>query len=226
MMSSGFKRRTILTALFLGVVLFTTLICLRKKSEVQPAAETPRPEIKHVVLLTIDTLRADALPAYGNTRIETPHLSDLCKKSILFERAQATSPWTRPSILSILTGLPPSIHGATSKAIEIEAVLPDAVPTLATLMRKAGYRTAGIGYNPFLSFSPNMKRGFQEYYFFPLKIMESDGTVTTFETFEPGGEFEEAMVAKTAINDSCSTTVLTELTKKWLARHSDEKFFL
>jgi len=226
MRNAVFTRCAILAGFILVVALAAILVCFRKRTEVRTAGNPPRPEIKHVILLTIDTLRADALPAYGNTRIETPHLSDLCKRSILFERALSTSPWTRPSILSILTGLPPSIHAATSKAIEIEAVLPDSIPTLATLMDRAGYRTAGIGYNPFLSYSPNTKRGFQEYYFYPLKIVESDGTETTIEPFEPEGNLEDAREAGTAINDRSATTVLTELTMNWLSRHAKEKFFL
>ena len=221
-------KKAVFAALVLGLILAVVLARGTKRSSAPlPGGTLARPEIKHVLLLTIDTLRANALPDYGNTRIATPHLSRLCNQAVLFEQAQAPSPWTRPSILSVLTALPPSIHAATEREIEVEVILPESVPTLAACMRGAGYRTAGIGYNPYLAFSPNMKRGFQEYYFYPPKVVRSDKVVAQCDRVNPrGGAFEGTRGLENSINNENATEVLTELTEKWLARHANEKFFL
>ena len=65
-----------------------------------------------VVLITIDTLRADRLGAYGSARGASPQLDRLTSRGVVFERAYATSPWTLPSFGSLLTGRLPSQHSA------------------------------------------------------------------------------------------------------------------
>ncbi len=222
-------KKTIFAIVILGLILAVALVRgIKQPAVLSGSDETPsRPEIKHVLLLTIDSLRADALPVHGNTRIATPHLSELCEQSVVFKRAQAPSPWTRPSILSILTGLPPSIHAATEREIEVEVVLPESIPILAKCMRAAGYRTAGIGFNPYLALSPNTKRGFQEYYFYPSRIVRSDNVLAQCDRVNPQeGAFESTRGLENTINRYNSTEDLTELTEKWLARHANEKFFL
>src|SRR6266849_7132203 len=64
-----------------------------------------------VVLVSIDTLRADHLPAYGYRGLETPHLDRLRRDAILFEEAYSPCPMTLPTHLSMLTGLLPPEHG-------------------------------------------------------------------------------------------------------------------
>jgi arylsulfatase A-like enzyme/Tfp pilus assembly protein PilF len=64
-----------------------------------------------VILISIDTLRADHLPAYGYSQVETPHIDRLRADSVLFENAYSHSPLTLPSHLSVLTGLLPYEHG-------------------------------------------------------------------------------------------------------------------
>ena len=191
--------------------------------------DPPARRIKHVVLLTIDTLRADALPFFGGQRLRTPNLSALARQSILFERAVATSPWTRPSMMSILTGLPPSIHGVTVRDIEVEAILPDTVQTLAERMQDAGYRTAGLGYNPFLAFSPNVKRGFQDFTFYPTeraKVVAAQAASRDPATPVDSREDRPPLSGTEKVDGFNSTPALTELTRKWLADHATEDFFL
>src|SRR3954470_11602199 len=64
-----------------------------------------------VVLISIDTLRADHLPAYGYAGVATPALDRLRRDSIQFENAYSSCPLTLPSHSSLLTGLPPAVHG-------------------------------------------------------------------------------------------------------------------
>jgi arylsulfatase A-like enzyme/Flp pilus assembly protein TadD len=94
-----------------------------------------------VLLVTIDTLRADHVGAYGSPRAKTPTLDALAARGVRFERASATVPLTLPSHTSILTGLYPPHHGVRHNAIfragpELE--------TLAERFRAAGYATGAV----------------------------------------------------------------------------------
>ena len=92
-----------------------------------------------VVLFSIDTLRADHLPAYGYTRVETPSIDALRRDAILFENAYSQVPLTLPSHLSMLTGLLPAEHGVrTNLGYRFDGA---AHPTLARILRHRGYAT-------------------------------------------------------------------------------------
>jgi arylsulfatase A-like enzyme/tetratricopeptide (TPR) repeat protein len=93
------------------------------------------------VLISIDTLRADHLPAYGYSKVETPSLDALGRDSILFENAYSPCPLTLPSHVSMLTGLLPSQHGVRSnRGYRFDGA---AHPTLARILRAHGYATGG-----------------------------------------------------------------------------------
>ncbi|MBN2491489.1 MAG: sulfatase [Planctomycetes bacterium] len=186
------------------------------------AARTPR--IPHVILLTIDTLRADSLPFHGNTRVKTPALAEIARRSVLFDHALAPSPWTRPSVISILTGLSPAVHGVTVDSIDVETLLPDSVRTLAECMRAAGYRTAAIGYNPAIAASPNVRRGFDDFLFYPEPEDESDPSAA--ESAPPASTGRAADDVAGRIDVDNATEILTELAERWLAGHASGPFFL
>ena len=93
---------------------------------------------RSVVLVTIDTLRADALGIYGGKDVSTPHLDQLAADGVLFEQAHATSPNTLPSHASILTGEYPFEHGVRSN---VGYGLPDEAVSLAERVAEAGYAT-------------------------------------------------------------------------------------
>jgi arylsulfatase A-like enzyme len=96
---------------------------------------------RSVVVISIDTLRADHLGAYGYPRSTSPNLDALARESVLFERAYSVSPATAPSHMSLLTGVMPSVHRVVSWHSTGERRLSDALPTLATLLKQAGYAT-------------------------------------------------------------------------------------
>ena len=92
-----------------------------------------------VILISIDTLRADHLPAYGYARVETPHIDALQRDSVLFENAYSHCPLTLPSHLSMLTGLLPAEHGVRANlGYRFDG---SAHPTLARILRPHGYAT-------------------------------------------------------------------------------------
>jgi len=120
----------------------------------------PPPEVSarpNLVLITIDTLRADHVGSYGSLTARTPTLDDLARRGVLVEDAVVQAPQTRPSHASLLTGLYPYQHGVRDNAAP---PLRASVPTLATLLKAAGFETAGfIGAYP-VSRASGLDRGF------------------------------------------------------------------
>jgi arylsulfatase A-like enzyme/parvulin-like peptidyl-prolyl isomerase len=94
-----------------------------------------------IVLVTIDTLRADHVGAYGAASGATPGLDALALRGVVLEEAVVQVPQTRPSHASLLTGLLPFEHGLRDNA---SPPLPRTVPTLASSLKKAGYATAAF----------------------------------------------------------------------------------
>ena len=97
----------------------------------------PRPDIVFVML---DTLRADALAAYGGNPELMPQLNARAADATVFTDVLANAPWTQPSVASLFTGLPPEEHGVVSIRYRLSA----AALTLAELLESQGYETAAF----------------------------------------------------------------------------------
>ncbi len=120
----------------------------------------PSHEGADVLLITIDTLRADALGFAGNTRVETPTLDRLAGAGRVFDDAHAHNVVTLPSHANILTGLYPYQHGVRENS---GFTLPARVPTLATLLKQAGYATGAFVAAYPLDSRFGLSRGFDVY---------------------------------------------------------------
>jgi len=105
-----------------------------------------RPDTAALILISIDCLRADHVGAYGYSRLTTPNLDAFARKAILFRDAMAASSYTLPTHASMLTGLPPSFHGATGRRR-----ISHSVDTLPELLSWEGVRIQGIVSGPFLA---------------------------------------------------------------------------
>ena len=123
------------------------------------ARENGGPERPNVVLIVLDTVRADMLSAYGYSKPTTPNLERIAREGTRFERAFATDFWTLPSHASLLTGLYPSEHHANSETLRLTG---DA-STLAENLSEVGFRTAAWVGNPWLSIRHGFGQGFQHY---------------------------------------------------------------
>lgn len=106
----------------------------------QPVAIEGGPRPRNLVLVVIDTLRSDALGAYGNPRGLTPALDALAGNGLVFENTVAQSAWTTPATASILSGLEPTRHGARRLGAPIDA----GVPLLAERLQAAGFETVAV----------------------------------------------------------------------------------
>jgi arylsulfatase A-like enzyme len=113
-----------------------------------------------ILLVTIDTLRADRVGAYGDAQARTPHLDALARSGLAFDRAYSPAPLTLPSHTTILTGLLPPAHGVRGNGA---FALGPGPPTLAEALRARGLRTAAfVGGFP-LSRRFGLDRGFEHY---------------------------------------------------------------
>ncbi|HEX6851929.1 MAG TPA: sulfatase-like hydrolase/transferase [Candidatus Polarisedimenticolaceae bacterium] len=124
-----------------------------------PAAAPPPPP-PSVLLITLDTTRADHLGCYGATFASTPNLDALAKSGVKFEQALSPAPLTLPSHATILTGLAPRRHGVRDNA---GFKLKDGIPTLAETFSKHGRRTAAFVASAVLDRSGGLDRGFEVY---------------------------------------------------------------
>ena len=113
----------------------------------------------NLLLVTVDTLRWDHVGAYGYSRDTTPGLDALAERSIRYERAYATSPWTLPTVASILTGLYPSRHGTET----LSSRLSQEADTLAERLSREGYLTAGVVGNRIVGRGTDLDQGFGEF---------------------------------------------------------------
>ncbi len=121
------------------------------------------PNSPNVLIVIVDTLRADHLSPYGSTRDTSPFISHLAQQGVLFENAIAPSSWTLPAHASMLTGLYPH----QSRVQQLKDVLSPTTPTLGDALRTRGYRTAAFSAN-YLLFSKDHGFGhgfshFEEY---------------------------------------------------------------
>ena len=126
------------------------------------------PAAPNVLLLVVDTLRADALGCYGATPSPSPALDRLAASGLRFEDVVAHAPWTVPSITSLLTGLYPRDHGVTiaddpSPDDTASSHLPRTIPTLATLAQRAGITTFGASSNPLIGPETGLADGFERF---------------------------------------------------------------
>lgn len=122
-----------------------------------------------VVLVSVDTLRADFVSCNGHQPVTTRFLDGLARQGIVFRTAYSTSSWTPPAMASLLTGLYPTSHGVTTGNIQHldhveQPPLPQSLTTLAEMFHGAGYTTIGVPANRHLMARLGFAQGFEFYY--------------------------------------------------------------
>ncbi len=113
----------------------------RPKAPAAEAVAVPAGPRLNVVLITLDTTRADRLGCYGYKDAVTPNLDAIARNGVRFAKAYAPVPLTLPSHASIMTGRNPYAHGVHNNG---SYALPDSTPTLARALKSRGYRTAAF----------------------------------------------------------------------------------
>jgi arylsulfatase A-like enzyme len=159
-----------LSSLFsLTVATLTSALCLACTPDAPAPApagvdeasqsETRVAAAPNVIIVSIDTLRADRLGSWGYERPTSPTIDVLAANGVRFANAQAEAPWTLPSHMTLMSGLFPFAHGTTSFGRRLSAD----VPTLAELLQKGGYRTFAYTTGGFVGSVYGFGRGFESY---------------------------------------------------------------
>jgi arylsulfatase A-like enzyme len=126
----------------------------------------------NVLFILVDTLRYDAV----SLRV-MPNLFEWMDEGIVFTETQSASPWTKPSVTSILTGIYPDRHGQN----EVESSLPEAIPYLPAVLKDNGYNTYAFQTNAYLRPGVGFERGFDHYdYEFQLVAGEINRAILDF----------------------------------------------
>lgn len=178
--------------LLAATVLFDGSGCRRGDDLVSPGAP--------VILISVDTLRADHLPAYGYRGVETPNLDAFRQDAVLFENAYSQVPLTLPSHTAIMTGLLPPQNGVRDN---LGYALGPGPATIAGTLKEKGYATGGAVSTIVLSHATGVSRGFEFYEdnIEPNKVGQSISRV------QRGGNDTQALLAG------------------WVAGHSSKPFF-
>jgi choline-sulfatase len=170
--------------------------CSREPAAPAPGAPPGTP--RGVIVITIDTLRADHVGAYGAAAARTPALDRLAREGVRFDRAYATAPITLTSHASLMTGRYPPGHGARHNGMRLDMK----TPTLAERFASAGHATAA-----FIAAFPLDRR------FGLIKGFQTYGDVMPRDA---GGHLANERPGRLVVDDALA----------WLAAHRQDRFFL
>ena len=191
----------------------------------------PPPAAPNVVLIVLDTTRADRLSAYGYSKDTTPNLSEFARSSVLYMQAVAPTSWTLPSHATIFTGLMPTEHGAHwyAKGTDGHGVptalrlVPEA-DTLAEKLQARGYNTAAIiGNSAMLNRTHGVEQGFGYYDDRSRAAIDACRT----NALSPAKWVCFAYRALFGRGDMCRyADEITDESLRWLDHRGDRPFFL
>ncbi len=165
----------------------------------QHRSGAPGAPVERILLISVDSLRADRLGCYGNPRDTSPAIDRLARDGVRFAEAWSTTSWTLPAHMSLMTGRYVLSHGVYADRDQ----LPGGIPTLAEGLHAAGYATGGVVAMIYLNGRYGFDRGF-EYY---------DDHTAPEETAAASWGDEPA-------------PVVTDLAIRWLEQHRRDRFFL
>ena len=173
----------------------------------------------NLVLISIDSLRADHVRAYGYHRDTSPTLDRLASEGTLFENVVAESSWTLPTHMTMLTGLPAQTHGVEYFS---GSQLADSYTTLTEKLARQGYRTFGVFSGPYLHPVFGFARGFDSY------ESAMGPTVYDDESFDPNVPGSDAGVKETNFMSHRNITshLVTEKAIELVGASGDDPFFL
>jgi arylsulfatase A-like enzyme/Flp pilus assembly protein TadD len=192
MLAEWIRRRRLAAVAVAAAVCLAGAACRRGADLVSPGAP--------VILISVDTLRADHLPAYGYAGVQTPNLDALRADAVLFENAYSQVPLTLPSHTALFTGLLPPQNGVRDN---LGYALGPGPATLAGFLKANGYATGGAVSTIVLSHATGVSRGFDFYddNIEPTKMSQSISRV------QRGGDDTQALLAE------------------WVSGHSGKPFF-
>jgi arylsulfatase A-like enzyme len=180
----------------------------------------PQSDAPNVIVIVVDTLRADHLTSYGYERDTTPFMDSLASEGVRFDNAISPSSWTQPSHASILTGRHTYEHQAETEPLD------DSYPTIGEVMQKNGYRTAAFSANTlFFTRRQGFGRGFlhfeDDYYSVPDAFLNSSLYGFLFDFYGLRKALNYEGVPARRIASDINRSVL-----KWVDQDTDRPFFV
>ena len=180
------------------------------KENSPPATKAKWSRQPNVLLIGIETLRADHVSCLGYSRHTTPTLDNLAKEGVAFSRAIATSSWTIPTVMSVLTSLYPGVH----KTTHTQRVLPKGITTLAEILKENGYKTVAFISNPTLDRRCGFSKGFDLYDDFTVQF---DLGLDLFDNSDKGNQNIHTTMTSEAVNRAAIG---------WLQKNHRKPFFM
>ncbi len=165
----------------------------------------------NILLIMVDTLRADHVGCYGYKLPTTPAIDGVAAEGIRFAETVAAASWTMPSLATMFTGVPPAMHQVTGP----KSLMSERLTTLAAELKKVGYQTAGVTSNPMGSRTFGFGRGFDFY---------DDFTVFLGADLDLFGDGQQGR----SVNQTMTSDAVNRVALNWLAqkRAPARPFFL
>jgi len=203
----------------------------------------------NVLLITLDTVRADHVSCYGYERQTTPNLDAFSREGVLYKNAYATAPWTLSSHASMFTGKYPTRHGANFNPDSIQIAkyfenqkgqqfdmrdlntrsifkLSEENITLAEILSERGYRTAGIIGGPFTASIFGLAQGF-DYYDEKFLDVEKDASFSLiYQVIDLFFSLKDFIAQHGYSAAKRSASQLNEAAFQWLEKNHEQPFFL
>jgi arylsulfatase A-like enzyme len=170
----------------------------------------PRP---NVLLVSIDTLRADHLTCYGYPRPTSPNIDRLAREGTLFARAYASSSWTIPSHMTMFTSLPPSLHGVDDVGRPSRPRARD----LAERLREAGYQTVAFVSGPTMHAAFGFDQGFERY---------ENTTAFANDDFTQGDATRPTAATRQRSHQDVTSPAIAAAVERWIDADARPPFFL
>jgi len=215
-------RRTVTWIVLLVVLLCVGVSVWRWSSERQAVAHLPAAQAgaPNVLLIVLDTVRAQNLSVYGYNRRTTPRLEQMAMTGVLFAKAIATSPWTLPSHASIFTGC--FAHGVSA---DWKVPLDGTHTTLAEALAAHGYATAGFVANlAYCSYAYGLNRGFAHYKDFRVSAGEIILSSQLARRITNNGNLRSLVGYYDCLNRKRAAEVNAEFLC-WLSKQQEKPFF-
>ncbi len=181
------------------------------------------PERPNVVLISVDTLRADALKCYGNEKTDTNNIDSVAAQGIRFQNAYSQAPWTLTSIGSFMTGLYPTVNGLNKPLLRLDSNR----ETIAKAFRNAGYNTVAVATNGWNKQNFGMDLGFENYNYQgdAMWILSFNHSLWNRMFIFISTKIFKSNVMYSAYNPN-EAKVVTDISIKKLEEYKDSNFFM
>ncbi len=221
---------TIIAILLIGIggaLLYIKMHSSSKEAMVtqsKPAVDRP-----NIILITMDTTRADHLSCYGYPKHTTPHLDKIASEGVMFKNAYAPSPWTLPSHASLFTSMYPARHGAHCDWEIMKSNQPRRLhtqhQTLAEILATHDYRTAGVIGAYFCSSFFGLAQGFEYYDDTLINVIPDLEHFTLFRISSRWVPYLN-FASRHGLNGSRVASQINTRVFSWLENHYQSPFFL